>query len=159
MKEFASSKTTGVYDVDCTTEGKPLCDSNGVKGFPTLMHGDPADLQAYEGGRDYAALKKFAEGLKPLCSPKNMDLCDEDGKAKIALVQKMTDAEIDAVVTKAEADEKEAEETFTTEVDKLQKTYKALQDAKETTVAAIKAQGIGLMKSVKAARAGGKEEL
>ena len=25
-----------VAHVDCTAEGKPLCDANGVKGFPTL---------------------------------------------------------------------------------------------------------------------------
>ena len=39
-------------DVDCTAAGKPLCDSNGIKGFPTIKYGDPSDLQTYEGGRD-----------------------------------------------------------------------------------------------------------
>ena len=34
-----------------------------------------------------AELKKFAEGLKPLCSVKNIDLCDEEKKAKIAELQ------------------------------------------------------------------------
>jgi len=31
MAAFASSTTQLVGDVDCTAEGKPLCDANGVK--------------------------------------------------------------------------------------------------------------------------------
>ena len=40
-----------VGDADCTAEGKSLCDSIGVQGFPTIKHGDPNDLQDYKGGR------------------------------------------------------------------------------------------------------------
>merc|ERR1719219_2395152 len=61
MKDFKDSKTALVADVDCTTEGKPLCDSNGVKGFPTIKYGDPNNLEAYEGGRDYDSLKQIAD--------------------------------------------------------------------------------------------------
>ena len=51
---------------------------------PTIKWGDPADLQDYKGGRDYASLEKFAkENLKPMCSPKNVDLCEADKKADI----------------------------------------------------------------------------
>merc|ERR1712072_1677520 len=75
-----------VGDVDCTAAGKPLCDSNGVKGFPTIKYGDPSALEDYKGGRDYDALKKFAdENLKPMCSPSNLDLCDDEKKAEIEL--------------------------------------------------------------------------
>merc|ERR1712194_692866 len=52
------------------------------------MGGDPADLQDYEGGRSYSDLETFAkENLKPVCSPKNIDLCDDDKKAEIAKIQ------------------------------------------------------------------------
>lgn len=34
--EFLGSKGSGVYDVDCTAAGKPLCDANDVTGFPTI---------------------------------------------------------------------------------------------------------------------------
>lgn len=65
MAEFEGSATQLVADVDCTTEGQPLCDENGVQGFPTLKWGDPSDLQDYQGGRSYDDLKKFAdENLK-----------------------------------------------------------------------------------------------
>lgn len=42
--------TAGVFDVDCTAAGQPLCEANGVKGYPTIKYGDPEDLQDYEGG-------------------------------------------------------------------------------------------------------------
>ena len=48
--------------------GGGLCDSNGVRGFPTIKWGDPSSLEDYDGGRDYEALKKWAkENLKPMC--------------------------------------------------------------------------------------------
>jgi len=75
------AKTTLIADVDCTADGKDLCETIGVQGFPTIKWGDPGSLEDYEGGRDYEGLKKFAkENLKPLCSPSNLDLCDDDKK-------------------------------------------------------------------------------
>ena len=57
MEAFADSTTQLVADVDCTAAGKPLCDANGVRGYPTIKWGDPDALQEYQGGRDYAALE------------------------------------------------------------------------------------------------------
>jgi len=164
MEKFDGHKTIGVFDVDCTAEGKPLCDSNGVKGFPTIKHGDPANLDDYNGGRDYAALEKFAEGLKPLCSPSNMDLCDDEGRAAIEAVQKMSDEELKAAIEEADKKAADAEETFKTELDQLQKAYQKLQEDKEATLAEIKESGVGMKKSVLASRKkgaadAGKEEL
>merc|ERR1740117_1526593 len=77
MTEFDGHASALVGDVDCTAAGKPLCDSNGVRGFPTIKFGDPSNLEDYKGGRDFDALSKFAsENLKPVCSPANIDLCD-----------------------------------------------------------------------------------
>merc|ERR1712190_357653 len=85
MKKYEGSKTALVADVDCTTdEGKKLCETHGVEGFPTIKWGDPNNLEAYEGGRDLKALQKFAkENLGPTCSPANIDLCDEAKKKMI----------------------------------------------------------------------------
>jgi len=147
--------------VDCTTAGKPLCDSNGVKGFPTIKSGDPANMEDYSGGRDLTALRSHASALKPLCSPLNMDLCDDEQKAEIEAIQAMTTEELDAKIAAADAKVAEAEKTFDTELEKLQATYKKLQETKEATLAEVKASGIGLIKSVKAAKAASpaKEEL
>jgi len=162
MGEFKGNSKILVADVDCTAAGKPLCDNNGVKGFPTIKHGDPAALDDYQGGRDLASLKKFAEGLKPLCSPANMDLCDDEQKAEIEKVQAMSEEDISAKIAEGEKKLADAEETFKTELDKLQAAYKVLQEDKEKAAEEVKASGIGLLKSVLAAKKSGaaaKEEL
>merc|ERR1712070_957412 len=156
------AKTSLVADVDCTAEGKPLCETHGVEGFPTIKWGDPADLQDYEGGRDLKALKKFAkESLKPVCSPTNIDLCDAEKKAKIEELMKKSDEDLDKDISEKEAELKAAEENFDAEVKKLQETYERLQKEKDAAQKAVKESGLGLMKGVKTAKAkaAAKEEL
>jgi hypothetical protein len=157
MKAFNEDDARLVADVDCTAAGKPLCDQVGVRGYPTIKHGDPNNLEDYKGGRDFAALEKFAKGLKPVCSPAKMDLCEPEMKEKILELQKLSAADLDKQIKEKEAEVEKAEKTFTDEVDKLQKNYQKLQEEKESTITAVKESGLGLMKSVKAAA--GKAEL
>jgi hypothetical protein len=161
METYKGHKTILVGDVDCTAAGKPLCDSNGVKGFPTIKHGDASNLEDYNGGRDYKSLNDFASKLKPACSPANMDLCDDEGRAAIEKIQGMSDEELDAAIAAADKKAADAEELFKTELDKLQKAYQKLQDNKEATLQEVKDSGVGLKKAVKAARGkgGDKKEL
>merc|ERR1712190_542968 len=99
MGKYAGHATALVGDVDCTAEGKPLCEEHGVQGFPTIKWGDPSALEDYEGGRDYDDLEKFAEeNLKPLCSPKNLHLCDEEKKKQISALQAMSEDELRAKI-------------------------------------------------------------
>jgi len=152
MKEFDGHASALIADVDCTAEGKPLCDANGVKGFPTIKYGDPSALEDYKGGRDFDDLKKFAEeNLKPMCSPSNIDLCDDDKKAQIEALQAMSSEDLDEKINEAEKKMADAEKTFESEVKKLQSTYEQLQKDKETALEEIKEAGLGLMKAVKAA--------
>ena len=161
MEEFADSTTQLIADVDCTAEGKPLCDSNGVKGFPTLKYGDPSDLQDYKGGRDIDSLRKFIQTeLKPSCSPANIDLCDDEKKAKIQELQAMSAADLDEAIAAEEEKNELAETTFKDKVQKLQEEYQALTKEKDDSLAEVKAAGLGLMKSVKASAAkSGSDEL
>jgi len=157
---FAGSATQLIADVDCTADGKPLCDQNGVRGYPTIKWGDPADLQDYQGGRDYDALKKFAdEKLKPMCSPKNLDLCDDDKKAEIKKFQDMPAAELDSLIATEEKKMEDAEAEFKAEVQKLQDKYQSLSTEKDEKIEAVKNSGLGLMKAVKAAAPAGNDEL
>lgn len=122
--------------------------------YPTIKYGDPSDLQDYKGGRSLKDFQKFAsENLGPVCGPNNLDLCDDAKKAEIQKLQAMSAADLDAKIKEKEEEQKTAEKTFTDEVDKLQKRYQALQKEKEDALEAIKASGLGLMKSVKAAAA------
>jgi len=163
MKDFKDSATALVADVDCTAAGKPLCDANGVQGFPTIKYGDPNALEKYEGGRDYDALKKFAdENLKPLCSPTNMDLCDDDAKAELQTLLDMDLEALETAIKEGEQKIEDAESTFKTELQKLQDQYQALMTTKDETIAEVKASGLGQMKSVLAylkSQDGEKDEL
>jgi len=153
MGEFADSNSALVGDVDCTAEGKPICDANGVQGFPTIKYGDPNALEKYEGGRDYDALKKFAEeNLKPLCSPSNMDLCEEDEKVELNKLMEMDMADLEAAVKDGEEKISNAEKNFKTELQELQDSYQKLMKDKDDTIASVKSSGLGQMKSVLAHR-------
>lgn len=78
MDEFKDSDSRIVADVDCTADGKDLCEKQQVAGYPSIKYGDPLDLKDYSGGRDFDALKAFAEKeLGPVCGPAHVDLCDE----------------------------------------------------------------------------------
>jgi Thioredoxin len=156
MDAFADSKDALVADVDCTTEGKPLCDANGVRGYPTIKWGDPSSLEDYKGGRDYDSLKKFAdENLKPICSPSNLDLCDDDKKSEIGKFMEMASDELDKLIAGAESKMEEAEEAFKAGVTELQEKYQKMMTDKDELLEKIKSEGLGLMKSVKAAKAKG----
>jgi len=161
MEKFAGHASALVGDVDCTADGsKDLCETHGVQGFPTIKWGDPSALEDYEGGRDYEDLETFAnENLKPMCSPANIDLCDEDKKQQIEKLMKMSTSELEAEIEKKDAELKEAETTFDEEVKKLQETYEALEKAKTDKQKEIKDSGLGLMKAVKAAKGASSEEL
>eukprot|EP00536_Pseudo-nitzschia_multiseries_P004848 jgi/Psemu1/189159/e_gw1.85.103.1 len=163
MDEYKDSETQLIADADCTAEGKPICDSNGVRGFPTLKYGDPSDLQDYQGARSYEALKKFIdEELKPVCSPSNLDLCDDDKKKEIEALFALDTAALEAKIAEEEKKIEAAEEKFKSGVEELQATYQKLMTEKEETEAAVKAAGLGLMKSVKVAKtkaAAGSDEL
>eukprot|EP00812_Abedinium_dasypus_P014455 NODE_797_length_1360_cov_284.849808.p1 GENE.NODE_797_length_1360_cov_284.849808~~NODE_797_length_1360_cov_284.849808.p1 ORF type:complete len:167 (+),score=61.73 NODE_797_length_1360_cov_284.849808:239-739(+) len=149
MLAFESSATVLVADVDCTSQGgEGLCEEHGVQGYPSLMYGDPSDLQSYEGGRDLASLKKHAEGLKPLCSPKNIDLCDEDKKARIKELQAMSPSTLRAKVEEETKKIEAATTLYNEEVQKLQNRYQELGREKDATVQAVKDGGLGLMKAV-----------
>jgi len=160
MKQYKDDKTKLIADVDCTAKGQPLCETHGVRGYPTIKHGDPSALEDYQGGRTLSDMKKFAEGLKALCSPSNMDLCDADSKAKIEELQALAASDLADKIKEEEKKISDAEENFKTEVEKLQKQYNELSTTKDTAIADVKAGGLGLMKSVQAAAGKkGKEEL
>jgi hypothetical protein len=157
MAEYEGNPSILVADVDCTAAGQPLCEKVGVRGYPTIKHGDPNDLQDYEGGRGIDELKEFASGLGPTCSPTNLELCDDEKKIKIEEYKKMGKAALAELIAEKEKTLETVEETFKTDVEGLQAKYEALQKTKEAAVKAVKESGLGLMKSVKAAR--GKAEL
>merc|ERR1712228_790943 len=104
-----------------------------------MGYGDPDDLQDYKGGRSFADLKKFAEGLGPQCGPANLDLCDADKKAKIEEFTKLGVDAREKMIKEKEAEK--AEKDFKEFVEGLQKQYQEASDKKDKDVEAIKAGG------------------
>ena len=147
---FSGSKTVIIADVDCTVE-QSLCSKYGVRGYPTIKSftGNP-DGDAYEGGRDYAALKKFAdESLGPSCSNDNIDLCDDDQKATLEKYNKMSAAERKKIVDDTDKEIADLEENFKADVKKLQSKYEELMADKDATVKAVNTKELSLLKSIK----------
>ena len=162
MKKYKKSKTALVADVDCTAKGKPLCDANGVEGFPTIKWGDPNNLEDYEGGREYKDLKKFAKkNLKPQCSAKNLDLCEGEKKEQIEGFLTMDLEELKAKVQEGTDALKKADEELEAGQKKLSEMWENMTKEKENAIQAVKDTGYGMMKSALAFReeANGKTEL
>jgi len=159
-EEFKDSKTAVIADVDCTAGGKDLCSEIGVRGYPTIKYGDPSNLEDYKGGRDFDALKKFAEeNLGPTCGPANLDLCDADKKAQIEKFSAMSAADLQKAVDEKVAAQEKLETEFKTFVEGLQKSYTEASEKKDKDVEAIKSSGLGLMKAVAAHNKASKSEL
>lgn len=158
-QEWTGHAVGFIAEVDCTTEGKPLCDANGVRGFPTLKYGDPAGLEDYQGARKYDDLAKFAtENLKPVCSVGNIDLCDDEKKGQIEKYLKLSTEDLDKSIATEEEKLTKAEESFQEAVAKLQADYQKLSEDKDEAVAAVKNSGLALMKSVLASKGKGKDK-
>lgn len=160
-EEWAGHAVGFVGEVDCTADGKPLCEANGVKGFPSIKYGDPAALEDYQAGRSYEDLASFAkENLKPTCSVNNIDLCDDEKKAEIAKYMALSDKDLEAQIAEEEKKLEKAEEDFKDAVAKLQAEYQKISEEKDAAVSALKASGLGLMKSVLTSKKkGAKDEL
>jgi len=150
MESYKDHPTTLIADIDCTAAGQSLCEEIGVEGYPTLKWGDPADLQDYEGGRDKDELMAFAKDLKPMCSPANLALCDDDKKLEIEKLMKLSMDEREKMITEEQAKIDKLEEDFKTMLEGLQKTYEEEEKKKTEGIKAIKDKGLGLMKAVHA---------
>lgn len=167
MADFAGSTTSLVADVDCTTEGKSLCEKFSISGYPSIKYGDPADMKDYDGARSYDGLKKFAdENLGPSCGVDHLDLCKEDDKALIEKFLAMSKEDLEKAISEADDKIKKLEDKAAEAVGKLEaKIEKANQDKEKEEnkqKASLKKEkkkiGLGVMHSVYAARKK-KEEL
>jgi len=59
--EYADHASILIGDADCTASGKALCEAQGVRGYPTIKYFVDGEAKDYQGGRDFASLKKFTE--------------------------------------------------------------------------------------------------
>jgi len=159
MAEYKDSPSVLVADVDCTADGKSLCNEVGVRGYPSIKYGDPSDLQDYKGGRSFDDLKKHAETLGPTCGPANLDLCDEDKKKSIAEFTALGAEKREAMIKEKEGELEALDTNLKELLEGLQKQYKEASEKKEKDVEAVKNSGLGLLKAVNAHEKKAKSEL
>jgi len=148
MAEFEDNETVLVADVDCTADGKTLCEANEIKGYPSIKHGSPDNLQEYEGGRELDDIQEFARKLKPSCSPAKRDLCDKDDLAEIEKYEAVPLADLEKDVNTAANKIKAAESKYKRQVESLQKKYERYTKTKDKKIKKLKGSGLGIKKSV-----------
>merc|ERR1712039_671858 len=123
-------------------------------------YGDPNNLEDYEGGRDFAALSKFAkENLGPRCGPANLDLCDEGNKTMVQKFMAMDAATLQKSIAEKEESMAKVEKELEDLLKSLQAPYEEGQKKRDDEKAKIKNSGLGLMKSVAAHQKKTKSEL
>mmetsp|Transcript_68994 Transcript_68994/g.108801 ORF Transcript_68994/g.108801 Transcript_68994/m.108801 type:complete len:213 (+) Transcript_68994:48-686(+) len=159
MEEFEGSPFVLVADVDCTAGGESKCQEVGVRGYPTIKYGDPDDLQDYNGGRSFADLQKFAQGLGPSCGPANLDLCDEEKKKLVEEYMALDSTKRESMIKEKEKEIEKLEADFQTFVEGLQKKYQEKSEKRDKDVEAVKNSGLGLLKAVSAFQKKAKGEL
>lgn len=150
-----------VAEVDCSDTtiggGKALCNHFGIESFPTLKYGDPTDMEDYNGKRSFEELSAFAkENLVPICSPTNLDLCednDDDDTARAAAARmkqysELSVEELKELIKTEEGKLKSAERIFSSEVvERLTKEYKVAEETKRLTIEKVVSAGdLGIMK-------------
>lgn len=148
MGEYENHDSVLVADVDCTAEGKSLCEANGIRGYPTLKHGSPDNLEDYDGGREYSDIAEFAKELKPLCSPAKRDLCDAGDLAEIEKFEAIGLEELEKQVTEATEKIAKAEGKYKRQVEALQKKYERYTKSKDKKLEKLRGDGLGTKKSV-----------
>ena len=149
-EEFADSSVALVAEVNCQSDGRALCERNGVAGYPTILQGDPLALKEYEGDRDYDSLKQFAsDKLRGVCTPANIEHCDEEKAELIRSLQALTTAELKAKVQDAEGQIKAYEDKFEKHVEDMRKRVKEMEAEKAESFKVAEEKGFGFMKAIK----------
>merc|ERR1712113_1033884 len=160
MDLYKGDSNSLIADVDCTAGGKDLCEEVGVQGFPTIKHGDPNNLEDYEGGRDFESLKTFAkENLGPKCGPANLDLCDAAQKEKINEFMAMPIEDLESKIKEKEDEMAQANTDFEEFLKGLQNQYEEKNKETEEKKKEIKDSGLGMLKAVQAQKKKSKSEL
>lgn len=148
MTEFKDHPKILVAEADCDGDGKALCDTQGVEGFPTIKSGSPDSLEDYSGERDFASMKEHAATLKPSCTPSNLDVCTPEEKTELEGFMKMNKEDLEKAIDAAHAPMKAAEKEFDDGVNALQTQYDELEKTKNAKIAEAEKGGFKNMKKV-----------
>jgi len=152
--KFKDSPKVLIADVDCTAAGKQLCETKGVRGYPTIKYYNPPDEEGedYKGGRELADMIKFVETeLGPGCSVDAQENCSaeqlESLKTFIAMPADERATKLETMKTALADAEKSHDELLK----QLQASFKESQDGLEK----LKEESAPTIKLLKAATPSG----
>lgn len=140
--KFNFKTNAHIVDVDCTSDGKQVCERYGVQGYPTIKYfkagGDPKGA-SYEGGREYKELEKFVKkNSKTPCDPATLKNCDKKDKKYIEEIKewdtaKMTEEhdKMKDEITPKRKEQEELEALFEKQKDEAIATQKLADEAKK----------------------------
>lgn len=147
-EEYEQNENIVVGTVDCDVETK-LCEEHNIVGTPTLLYGDRNSLKEYAGDTTFAKLKKWTKEMlmDPICSPENIDACNEVDRSRLESWVNMSIEEIQLMIESQGDDEKKAQLEFDTNMEKLQAIYDGFNSA-HVLYKAETQSGIKLLKNV-----------
>lgn len=131
VETFTGSVYQMVTVVDCfDEESMSLCSTQNIQRYPTIKWGDPLyDLNNYEGEGDYDSLATFAkDNLKLLCSPSNINMCDNERKERISELLALDAEELQRRIDAEEKTFEDATADFFDAIDKLQDEVEAMAE-------------------------------
>lgn len=80
-EEYSDATSTSsvlIADVDCTAEGKSLCEKHEIRGYPTIKYIQDGKEHTYQKGRDLDSLRTFVkEHLEVPCTLQDTAQCSE----------------------------------------------------------------------------------
>lgn len=111
-KTFADTPNVLIADIDCTSDqAQQTCQSNQVQGYPTLKTIKDGRMADYQGGRNFAAMKKEVESKldpRPACSLESRDACSNEDRLILEESEKMSKAERAAKIKEVEQEIKDS---------------------------------------------------
>ena len=130
-KEWIGHEQGLVGAVDCRQETK-FCTEMKIKGLPTLLYGEPVAhgvlLQEYGADQTYEDFSKFANATltKPMCSPVNLDACEEKDRKRMMYFLSLGTWELGSVINDQEDAIQMARDLFKAGFDTMQSAYDQL---------------------------------
>lgn len=122
-----TSDSTMIGDVDCTGNGKPLCEKFNIQGFPTLKSFWGTFSEDYKGGRSYNELLNFANNLKIPCTVEHKESCSKSQLTEIEEVLKLTATQKKDMLETIQTQIKEEEMNHEKLLKSLQSQYESSQ--------------------------------
>ena len=102
-QKYKNSESVMIVDVDCTADGKDVCQKMGVKGYPTIKYFMAGDKKGkdYQQGREYDQMLQFTQKTldiekcdvktKKACKPNEIQLIEKfDGKTSKEITEEIS---------------------------------------------------------------------